>query len=128
MSARIVRDFSKIGDAIAIPNLIEIQRASYSRFLQEDVPPTQRKDYGLESLFREIFPSRATTKRRSSNFCFTNWRSLVIHRRMQAVAVDLRLPAENYLQIKSQKRRRYRRAIDLPGRNSQDDRRRRIHY
>ena len=46
MSAPIVRDFSKIGDAVEIPNLIDIQQSSYSRFLQEDVAPTQRKDQG----------------------------------------------------------------------------------
>ena len=62
MSVRNVRDFSKIGDAVAIPNLVEIQRSSYNRFLQDDVPPTQRKDLGLESLFREIFPIESYDK------------------------------------------------------------------
>jgi DNA-directed RNA polymerase subunit beta len=56
MSSRAVRDFSKIGDAIAIPNLIEIQLRSYSRFLQESVDPKSRTSTGLEALFREIFP------------------------------------------------------------------------
>jgi DNA-directed RNA polymerase subunit beta len=62
MNAHSYRDFSKIGDAVAIPNLIEIQRSSYSRFLQEDVTPTQRKDSGLENLFREIFPIESYDK------------------------------------------------------------------
>jgi DNA-directed RNA polymerase subunit beta len=56
MSSRAVRDFSKIGDAVAIPNLIEIQLKSYSRFLQESVDPRNRNESGLEALFREIFP------------------------------------------------------------------------
>ena len=50
------RDFSKRGDAMPVPNLIEVQRAAYNRFLQKDVDPTKRKNEGLESLLREVFP------------------------------------------------------------------------
>ncbi|HOQ03653.1 MAG TPA: DNA-directed RNA polymerase subunit beta [Anaerohalosphaeraceae bacterium] len=56
MKSRNVRVFGKIGDAVPIPNLIEVQIASYERFLQADVPMSKRKDIGLEALFREIFP------------------------------------------------------------------------
>ncbi|MEJ5259863.1 MAG: DNA-directed RNA polymerase subunit beta [Anaerohalosphaeraceae bacterium] len=56
MKSRTVRVFGKIGDAVPIPNLIEVQIASYERFLQADVPMSKRKDIGLEALFREIFP------------------------------------------------------------------------
>ncbi|HIJ66663.1 MAG TPA: DNA-directed RNA polymerase subunit beta [Planctomycetes bacterium] len=56
MKSRTVRNFGRIGDAIAVPDLIEIQLKSYSRFLQQDVLPAKRKDDGLEALFREIFP------------------------------------------------------------------------
>ena len=51
-----VRDFSKIGDAMPIPNLIDIQTASYARFLQADSPVDKRKKEGLEALLQEIFP------------------------------------------------------------------------
>ena len=51
-----VRDFSKRGDAMAIPNLIKVQLESYQRFLQKDVDPTKRKNEGLETLLREVFP------------------------------------------------------------------------
>ncbi len=51
-----VRNFGKVRDAVEIPVLVAIQRASYNRFLQGDVAPTRRKRVGLESLFREIFP------------------------------------------------------------------------
>jgi len=51
-----VRDFGKSSDAIPIGNLVEMQTASYARFLQVDAPPEQREDVGLEALFREIFP------------------------------------------------------------------------
>jgi len=51
-----VRDFSRYGDAISVPNLIEIQTKSYERFLQKDVPPSKREPIGLEGLLREVFP------------------------------------------------------------------------
>ena len=51
-----VRNFSKVGDAAPVPNLIEIQTASYARFLQLDTDPSKRKSEGLEALLREIFP------------------------------------------------------------------------
>src|SRR5687768_4428953 len=51
-----VRDFSKRGDALPIPNLIDVQIESYQRFLQKDVDPAKRKPEGLEALLREVFP------------------------------------------------------------------------
>ena len=56
MKSRTIRNFGKIGDAIDVPDLIEVQLKSYGRFIQEDVPAGKRKNIGLEALFREIFP------------------------------------------------------------------------
>ncbi len=50
------KDFSKIPVKIGIPNLIEIQKASYERFMQRDVLPDQRADVGLQSAFTSVFP------------------------------------------------------------------------
>jgi len=49
-------DFSKIPTAIRIPNLIEVQRRSYERFLQMDKLPSERDDSGLQSVFISVFP------------------------------------------------------------------------
>ncbi|MCE5306948.1 MAG: DNA-directed RNA polymerase subunit beta [Acidobacteriales bacterium] len=49
-------DFSKIKASIAIPNLIEVQKQSYERFLQMDLLPSEREDTGLESVFSSVFP------------------------------------------------------------------------
>ncbi|HEV2201835.1 MAG TPA: DNA-directed RNA polymerase subunit beta [Bryobacteraceae bacterium] len=49
-------DFSKIKTSIPIPNLIEIQKKSYERFLQMDLLPSERDDTGLESVFKSVFP------------------------------------------------------------------------
>jgi DNA-directed RNA polymerase subunit beta len=39
-----------------IPNLIDIQKSSYDKFLQSDVGPRERKEMGLEEVFRSVFP------------------------------------------------------------------------
>src|ERR671914_448790 len=49
-------DFSKIKTAVRIPNLIEIQRDSYNRFLQMDLLPEEREAAGLQAVFRSVFP------------------------------------------------------------------------
>src|SRR2546427_2484817 len=50
------QDFSKIKTAVPIPNLIEIQRDSYNRFLQMDLLPEERVKTGLQSVFQSAFP------------------------------------------------------------------------
>ena len=50
------REYARIPAVINIPNLIEVQKDSYARFLQKDRHPKQREDRGLESVFRSIFP------------------------------------------------------------------------
>jgi len=49
-------DFSRISAAIPIPNLIEVQKDSYERFLQMDSLPSERDDAGLQSVFASVFP------------------------------------------------------------------------
>src|SRR5436190_11000947 len=54
--APVRQDFSKIKTAVPIPNLIEIQRDSYNRFLQMDLLPEERVNTGLQSVFQSVFP------------------------------------------------------------------------
>ena len=56
MQLKTVRDFSKRGDALSVPNLVEVQQAAYDRFLQGDIDPSKRDPMGLEALLREVFP------------------------------------------------------------------------
>ncbi len=49
-------DFAKIKTSIPIPNLIEIQKNSYERFLQMRILAQDREDAGLQSVFKSIFP------------------------------------------------------------------------
>ena len=54
MAAR--KNFGKLKDTLTPPNLIEIQINSYLDFLQKDEPIQERKNDGLEAVFREVFP------------------------------------------------------------------------
>jgi DNA-directed RNA polymerase subunit beta len=49
-------DFSKIKTSIPIPDLIEVQKRSYERFLQMDLLPDERDDSGLQGVFKSVFP------------------------------------------------------------------------
>ncbi len=51
-----IRNFGEISDEFELPDLTQIQTASYAEFLQLGVPSRQRKDQGLEGILREIFP------------------------------------------------------------------------
>src|SRR3954447_19537193 len=53
---RIRKDFTKISSPVEIPNLIELQRKSYEKFLQADVLPQKRDDSGLQAVFKSVFP------------------------------------------------------------------------
>src|ERR687885_1085626 len=69
-------DFSKIRTAVRIPNLIEIQRDSYNRFLQMDLLPEEREQAGLQAVFRSVFPIsdfRQTAELDFVEFHIGNW-------------------------------------------------------
>ena len=48
--------FAKIPTAIPLPNLIEVQKKSYDRFLQMYESPAEREKVGLQEVFNTIFP------------------------------------------------------------------------
>ncbi|HKI51677.1 MAG TPA: DNA-directed RNA polymerase subunit beta, partial [Geothermobacteraceae bacterium] len=52
------KHFAQIKKIIDIPNLIDIQKNSYKRFLQSELPPSARQNIGLEAVFRSVFPIR----------------------------------------------------------------------
>ncbi|MBM4454878.1 MAG: DNA-directed RNA polymerase subunit beta [Verrucomicrobia bacterium] len=49
-------NFGRLPETVEMPNLIEVQLDSYRSFLQEDITPKNRKNYGLQAVFREVFP------------------------------------------------------------------------
>jgi len=50
------RSFGRIPEVAAMPNLIEVQKKSYEHFLQKDTRADQRGDYGLQEVFKSVFP------------------------------------------------------------------------
>ncbi|MEO8277900.1 MAG: DNA-directed RNA polymerase subunit beta, partial [Thermoanaerobaculia bacterium] len=50
------KNFSRIQSTLAIPNLIDVQKRSYDRFLQMNLLPEERANQGLQSVFTSIFP------------------------------------------------------------------------
>jgi len=62
------RNFGKIPRIVAFPNLVEMQRESYARFLQADVAPEKRKDTGLQGAFNSVFPIQDFTGTASLEF------------------------------------------------------------
>jgi DNA-directed RNA polymerase subunit beta len=53
---RVRKDFSKIPSILEIPNLIEIQKQTFERFLQSTVEPEKRENVGLQAVFNSVFP------------------------------------------------------------------------
>jgi DNA-directed RNA polymerase subunit beta len=62
------KTFAKIGKIIDIPNLIDIQKQSYEKFLQKDVPLDKREDVGLQGVFKSVFPIKDFSETSSIEF------------------------------------------------------------
>jgi len=53
---RVRKFFGKIQEVAEMPNLIEVQKASYDQFLQIAAPEGGRPDEGLQAVFKSVFP------------------------------------------------------------------------
>ncbi|WP_297327789.1 DNA-directed RNA polymerase subunit beta [uncultured Bartonella sp.] len=53
---RVRKVFGKIPEVAKMPNLIEVQKASYDQFLMVEEPKGGRKDEGLQAVFKSVFP------------------------------------------------------------------------
>lgn len=62
------KNFGKIERIIDISNLIEMQKESYERFLQKDTPPELRENYGLQGVFKSVFPIKDYNRTASLEF------------------------------------------------------------
>ena len=65
---RIRKEFSRIATPVEIPNLIDLQRRSYEKFLQADVPAHKREEIGLQAVFKSVFPIEDFNKTASLEF------------------------------------------------------------
>ena len=50
------KDFARIKKILEIPDLLDVQKKSYEKFLQRYVIPEKRADFGLQGVFKSVFP------------------------------------------------------------------------
>src|ERR1700761_1940064 len=62
------KSFAKLKQVIEIPNLIDIQKRSYDKFLQIDTPLDKREDVGLQGVFKSVFPIKDFSETSSLEF------------------------------------------------------------
>ncbi|MDP9034340.1 MAG: DNA-directed RNA polymerase subunit beta [Myxococcota bacterium] len=53
---RIRKHLGRVRKVIEVPNLIDIQKTSYDKFLQTTIPQNERAEVGLQAVFRSVFP------------------------------------------------------------------------
>src|SRR3569832_2607268 len=58
---RVRKFFGKIQEVAEMPNLIEVQKASYDQFLLVKEPAGGRPDEGLQAVFKSVFPNSEFT-------------------------------------------------------------------
>ena len=66
------KTFAKLKQVIEIPNLIDIQKRSYDKFLQIDIPIEKREDIGLQGVFKSVFPIKDFSETSSLEFVSYN--------------------------------------------------------
>src|SRR5215475_412588 len=65
---RFRRSFGRIKRIIDLPYLIEIQKNSYDQFLQREVAPAQPQNFGLQEVFKSVFPIKDFNETASLEF------------------------------------------------------------
>ncbi|MEE9302042.1 MAG: DNA-directed RNA polymerase subunit beta [Alphaproteobacteria bacterium] len=65
---RVRLNFGRIPEVSSMPNLIEVQKNSYEKFLQMHADPRARLSEGLQEVFRSVFPIKDFSERSSLEF------------------------------------------------------------
>jgi DNA-directed RNA polymerase subunit beta len=65
---RVRKSFGRIPEVTRMPNLIEVQRSSYDKFLQMEIPYAERVKAGLQEVFQSVFPIRDFSDRAEIDF------------------------------------------------------------
>src|SRR5690625_908588 len=63
-----VVSFTRLRQAIPMPNLLDVQTRAFSTLLQTDAAAQEREDVGLERVFNEVFPITDVNERFSLEF------------------------------------------------------------
>ncbi len=134
---RVRKFFGKIPEVAEMPNLIEVQKASYDQFLMVDEPEGGRPDEGLQAVFKSVFPISDFSGAAMLEFVKLRVRSAEVRRRrMPPARPDLCRAAEgDAAPDRVRYRRGYRRQVGqghqgagrLHGRHAAHDRQRHLH-
>jgi DNA-directed RNA polymerase subunit beta len=62
------KNFGKLKRIIEVPNLIDIQKRSYDKFLQADTPLEERDEIGIQAVFNSVFPIKDFSETSSLEF------------------------------------------------------------
>jgi DNA-directed RNA polymerase subunit beta len=65
---RVRKSFGKIREVCEMPNLIEVQRSSYGKFLQTGIDPFERDMSGLQEVLTSVFPIKDFSDRAEIDF------------------------------------------------------------
>ena len=60
--------FSRIKSVRDYPDFLDVQLKSYHEFVQDEIPPEERVDFGLQSVFKEHFPIQDSRERYTLEF------------------------------------------------------------
>ncbi|MCZ6483859.1 MAG: DNA-directed RNA polymerase subunit beta, partial [Alphaproteobacteria bacterium] len=65
---RVRINFGRLHSTVPMPNLIEMQKSSYDKFLQMEIKPGERSSSGLQEVFRSVFPIKDFSDRGTLEF------------------------------------------------------------
>ncbi len=67
-SYHLKKNFARLKKIVDIPNLIDVQKHSYSKFLQAELSPDIRQEIGLQGVFKSVFPIKDFNETSSLEF------------------------------------------------------------
>ncbi len=70
---RVRKYFGRLAAPVDMPNLIEVQKTSYEKFLQRNIETDIRSNSGLQEVFRSVFPIKDFSERGTLEFVSYNF-------------------------------------------------------
>ena len=78
---RIRKNLGRIQRVIEVPNLIDIQKSSYDKFLQSNVPPNEREEIGLQARLPQRLPDQGLQRHERARVRVVQPREAEVRRR-----------------------------------------------
>ncbi len=98
------KNFARLKEVIRVPYLLDVQRESYTDFLQADKPKTKRRRQGLQAVFEEVFPIESNDGTCKLEFLYyTIGKTKYDRLECQERAVSFAVPLKIKIRLKSKK-------------------------